>query len=234
MKSFVALEIVWFTGQIVMFGAALSRIVTVENYYRYYAVGAYAALLYSVSSYIVFNISEEGEHGIVDYLLSLPISRRALSVGRALGSTVRTVLFTLPALAILLATLGTFSVQGLVALAAVEAAFVFGASSLVISIASLLKSGDKIDILFGAIDAFIVRLSTVIYPRVAMPALYAAAASANPLSYAADLIREALSIPVVDAFDPALALTLLLAFTIGMLTVAIYAYERALEGGGWY
>jgi ABC-2 type transport system permease protein len=108
----------------------------------------------------------------------------------------------------------------------------FGVAGLGITIVSMLKSSDKTDILLGAIDAFIIRLSTVFYPKAFMPAAYSAVAVVNPLTHAAELFRLGLGIPSGE-FDPIFSTVMLLAFALSMTSFGVYLYEKRMEGGGW-
>jgi len=230
-KLFLVLRWLWFFMQVVIFGLAISYLVVVSDYINYYAAGIYVATLYSTSMFIAFDIQEEAEHGVVDYLLSLPINRRVLIIGRAIGGGLRSILATLPPLIFVLIMIGVkdlftllYAFLGLLLLS-------FGMAGLAITIVSILKSGDKVDILLGAIDAFIIRLSTVFYPRAFMPPYYSAISVLNPLTHASELFRWGLGLP--SEGDPIFSLFILLAFMLSMTTVGILLYERRMEGGGW-
>jgi ABC-2 type transport system permease protein len=217
--------------QVIIFGLAISFLVTVENYFYYYAAGIYVATLYSTSMFVAFDIAEEAEHGVVDYLLSLPINRKVLIIGRGIGGGIRSILATAPPLIFTLYLIGIKSpvilLEAFIGLLLLS----FGIAGLGITIVSLLKSGDKTDILLGALDAFIIRLSTVFYPKAFMPPAYSYAAEYNPLTHASDLFRWGLGIFAEG--DPTYSLVILIAFTIFTTSIGVYLYEKRMEGGGW-
>jgi ABC-2 type transport system permease protein len=230
-KMFLVLRWLWYFMQVIIFGLAISLLVTVENYFYYYAAGIYVATLYSTAIFVAYDIAEEADHGVVDYLLSLPINRRILMVGRAVGGGLRSIIATVPPLIFTLILVGVR--DPFILVGAIISLFLlsFGIAGLGITIVSILKSGDKTDILLGAIDAFIIRLSTVFYPRAFMPPVYSSLAAVNPLTHASELFRWGLGIPVHG--DPIFSLVILIAFMLSMTSVGVYLYEKRMEGGGW-
>ena len=230
-KLFLILRWLWFFMQVIIFGLAISYLVVVKGYLNYYAAGIYVATLYSTSMFTAFDIQEEAEHGVVDYLLSLPINRRILIIGRAVGGGLRSLLATLPPLLFVLYIIGVRDLFTLLDASIGLLLLSFGMAGLAITIVSVLKSGDKVDILLGALDAFIIRLSTVFYPRAFMPSAYSALAVLNPLTHASELFRWGLGLP--SEGDPVFSLVILVAFMLSMTSVGILLYERRMEGGGW-
>jgi len=107
-----------------------------------------------------------------------------------------------------------------------------------ITIAVGLKSSDRFDILMGVLNAFIIRLSTAMYPQVfvqnASPA-YATLTNFNPVTFASDLFRWGVGIEKYLTLDPMplLAILGLVAFFSAFTFVGVTFYERRLEGGGW-
>jgi ABC-type polysaccharide/polyol phosphate export permease len=96
-----------------------------------------------------------------------------------------------------------------------------------------LKSGDRFDIIMGALDAFIVRLSTALYPQAFMPGPIAAMSTFNPLTYATDLFRWSLNFDVRFLANPVVALLVLVIFLMTFNFAGVMIYERRLEGGTW-
>jgi hypothetical protein len=47
------------------------------DYFRYYVAGLSIITLHSAAIFIGFDLYEEAEHGVFEYLLSLPVSRRS-------------------------------------------------------------------------------------------------------------------------------------------------------------
>jgi len=64
-----------------------------DIYFEYYVAGVVIMMLYSASVFIGYDIFEEAEHGVFEYLLSLPVSRRELVFGRSIGGGIRSFVF---------------------------------------------------------------------------------------------------------------------------------------------
>ncbi len=186
---------IWFVSQIAFFGLIASQMINVnavKDYFRYYVGGLSVMTLYSAAIFIGFDIYEEAEHGVFEYLLSLPVSRRQLVLGRSIGGGLRSFIYVGPLIAISLYVIGSLNpIAFLISLFALFL-FSFGVAGMSITLAVIIKSSDRFDILMGVLDALIVRLSTAMYPlaivQAANPA-YGGAASINPVSFAADLFR---------------------------------------------
>ena len=228
---------IWFVSQIAFFGVIASRMINVnavKDYFRYYVGGLSIMTLYSAAIFIGFDIYEEAEHGVFEYLLSLPISRRQLVLGRSIGGGLRSFIYVGPLIAISLYVIG--SLNPLAFLVSLFALFLFsfGVSGMSITLAVIIKSSDRFDILMGVLDALIVRLSTAMYPlavvQAANPA-YGGIASFNPVSFAADLFRWGTGIFTLD--NPLLPLLGIVAF-FGFFTLfGVVIYGKRMEGGGW-
>ncbi|MEM3832750.1 MAG: ABC transporter permease [Thermoprotei archaeon] len=237
-KAFMTMRWIWFFVQVAVFGYALANLVSPSYYYykEYYTIGIYVVTLYSSSITIAYEILEEAESGVVDYLLSLPITRKELELGRSIGGGLRGLIITLPPFITALYLVGIADPILLIEAGISIFLLSFGVAGLGITLASTLKSGDKTDIILGMMDAFIARLSTVFYPIQAITKsnpVYGILARVNPLTYAADVLRAALLVPQGIPLDPIMGIVILLAFAIGTTTLAILFYERNLEGGGW-
>ena len=235
-KILLFMRAVWFIAQIALFGLIASRMVIVPNYFEYYAAGITITILYSTAVFIGYDIYEEAEHGIVEYLLSLPISRKKLAIGRSIGGGLRSFIYVAPLMGIVLAWIGVRNpINFMIAFFSLFL-FAFGVAGMSITIAMGVKSSDKFDILMGALDALIVRLSTVMYPKVyierANP-FYAELASFNPLTFASELFRWGAGIEQYLTFEPLLSVLVIVAFFSIFTLIGIIFYEKRLEGGGW-
>lgn len=233
-KSILIMRWFFVIVQIGIFGLAVSRLIVVmPNYYDYYAMGVIVMTMYSVAIFTGYEIYDEADDGFVEYLLSLPITRRELVLGRSLAGGLRSLLFMSPIIAAFLYFIGVLDpLKVLTALAALYG-FAFGVSGLSITLAVGLKSGDRFDIIMGALDAFIVRLSTALYPLAFMPGPIATLSTFNPLTYASDLFRWSLNFDIRYLANPAVALIVLLIFLTTFNFAGVMIYERNLEGGTW-
>jgi len=207
------------------------------QYFQYYVAGLSIMTLYSAAIFIGFDIYEEAEHGVFEYLLSLPVSRRELVLGRSIGGGLRAFIYVGPLIALSLYVIGAINpVNFLIALFALFL-FAFGVSGMSITIAVMLKSSDRFDILMGVLDALIVRLSTAMYPltfvQEANP-LYGWITNFNPVTYVADLFRWGTGIEAIITLDnPLMPLLGIIAFFAFFTFIGIILYEKTIEGGGW-
>jgi len=239
-KFLIILRAIWFVSQIALFGLIASRMINVQqvpDYFRYYVSGLSIMTLYSAAIFIGFDIYEEAEHGVFEYLLSLPVSRRQLVIGRSIGGGLRSFIYVGPLIAVSLYVIGAVNpINFLIALFALFL-FSFGVSGMSITIAVMIKSSDRFDILMGVLDALIVRLSTAMYPLAVVQLtnpLYGRVASFNPITYAADLFRWGTGIEAI-ALDtnPLWPLLGIIAFFAIFTFVGVTIYDRRIEGGGW-
>lgn len=237
-KFLLIMRGIWFVAQVALFGLVVNQMVaeTVANYFHYYVAGVTIITLYSTAMFIGYDIFEEAEHGVFEYLLTLPVSRRELVLGRTIGGGLRSFIYVGPLLVIVLLMLGVSNPLYLLVAFASLFLFAFGVSGMSITIAVAMKSGDKYDILIGVLDALIVRLSTTMYPmlylRQAMPP-YAAIANFNPLTYASDLFRWATGVEGTIQSSPLIGVLGLFIFFFAFTFVGVVFYERRLEGGSW-
>ena len=239
-KFLIIMRAIWFVSQIALFGLIASRMIDVQavaNYFGYYVGGLSVMTLYSAAIFIGFDIYEEADHGVFEYLLSLPVSRRQLVVGRAIGGGLRSFIYVGPLIAISLYVIGGLNpFQFLIALFALFL-FSFGVSGMSITIAVTLKSSDRFDILMGMLDALIVRLSTAMYPLVVVQKanpFYGDLAKLNPVTFAADLFRWGTGLEsIITISNPLIPLLGIVAFFSVFTLLGVVIYERHIEGGGW-
>src|SRR6266568_4442567 len=87
-----------FIIQLFVFAFLISGLIHIPglNFFEYYAVGSVVATIASISFVIGYDIFEEAEEGVLDYLLTLPIARRQFIIGRALGGAMRAIIYTIP------------------------------------------------------------------------------------------------------------------------------------------
>lgn len=233
---------IWFVAQVALFGLVVNTMVQKAaaeagiNYLQFYVAGVTIISLYSTAMFIGYDIFEEAEHGVFEYLLTLPVSRRELVLGRSIGGGLRSFIYVGPLIVIVLFILGVSNPFYLLIALAALFLFAFGVSGMSITMAVAMKSGDKYDILVGVVDALIVRLSTTMYPTIymqrAIPA-YSEIAKFNPLSYAADLFRWGTGVEGSLQFNPLIGVLGLFIFFFTFTFVGVIFYEKRLEGGSW-
>jgi ABC-2 type transport system permease protein len=226
----------WFFAivQIGIFGLAMSRIITVmQDYYTYYAMGVIVMTMYSVAIYTGYEIYDEADDGYTEYLLSIPLTRRELVLGRSLAGGIRSLLYMAPIIAGFMYLIGIADPLRVAMALVALFGFTFGVSGLSITLAVGLKAGDRFDVVMGALDAFIVRLSTALYPQAFMPKPIALLSQFNPLTYASDLFRWSLNFNTQFLANPTTAVIVLVIFLTTFNVSGVVIYERSLEGGTW-
>jgi len=241
-KFLLIMRAIWFVAQVALFGLIVNKMVQEAatevgiSYFNYYVAGVTIITLYSTAMFIGYDIFEEAVHGVVEYLLTLPVSRRELVLGRSIGGGLRSFIYVGPLLVVSLFILGVSNPIYLLVAVASLFLFAFGVSGMSITLAVAMKSGDKFDIVTGVLDALIVRLSTTMYPVLylqrAMPA-YASIANFNPLTYASDLFRWGTGVEGALQFSPLVGVLGLFVFFFAFTFVGVVFYERRLEGGSW-
>ena len=217
-----------FIIQLFVFAYLISGLVVkFPGFFPYYAVGSVVSVVASISFIIGYDIFEEAEEGLLDYLLTLPIPRREFIIGRALGGAVRAMIYTIPMFAIV-AVLENFS-NPLSLLAAVLDLFLlaFGVTGLSITVAVSVRSANRFDVVLALLELAVSRASTALYPLAFMPSYVAALAPFSPVTFAADSTRAALAGSSLDL----LGLAGLLAFVAIFLGLGATFYFRRLEGG---
>jgi ABC-2 type transport system permease protein len=239
-KFLLIMRAVWFVAQIALFGLVVNKMLRPDvqlvvggNYFNFYAAGIIITMLYSTAIFIGYDIYEEADHGVIEYLLSVPVSRKELVLGRSIGGGLRSFVYVSPMLFFVLYLIGvTNPLQFLVAFVALFL-FAFGVSGFSITMAVSIKSSDRFDITLGVLDALIVRLSTTLYPIAYMPSYYAGIARFNPLTFAADLFRWGAGIESPLLTSPAVGIFGIVMFFSVFTFLGIILHEKRLEGGSW-
>jgi len=239
-KFLLIMRAIWFVAQIALFGLIVNRMFDPKvqsdvggSYFNYYAAGIIITMLYSTAVFIGYDIFEEADHGVIEYLLSVPVSRKELVLGRSIGGGLRSFIYVGPMMIFILYLIGVTSVLQLLTALLSLFLFTFGVAGFSITLAVTIKSSDRFDILMGVTDALIVRLSTTLYPVAYMPQYYRGLASINPLSFAADLFRWGAGLEAEALTPPLIATFGIVAFFSIFTFLGIFLHERRLEGGGW-
>src|SRR5438128_2383278 len=185
------------------------------------------ATIASISFVIGYDIFEEAEEGVLDYLLTLPISRREFIIGRALGGAMRAIIYTIP-MFVIVAVVWGFN-QPLSILTALLSLFLlaFGVTGMSITVAVSVKSANRFDVVLALLELAVSRASTALYPIGFIPVYVAVFAPLSPVSFAADsayssLVNFTLDLPAIAG---------LVAFVVIFLGLGATFYFRRLEGG---
>ncbi|MBO3804011.1 MAG: ABC transporter permease [Candidatus Brockarchaeota archaeon] len=216
-----------FLVQFFIFGYTVSTLVKGFDFYRYYGIGTVITTVCSVSYLIGHDLFQEAELGLLDYLLSLPVSRRTLIVGRSLGGAARSMAYGTPMFILAMLALGFRNPVDIVESLLALFALAFGISGLSITVAIAIRNEERFDILLAFIELFTVRFSTALYPWRAMP-YYASAVSAfSPVTSAAQVIQSSLFNSTTDLAGWGN----LLAFVFAFFAISSAFYYKRIEGG---
>ena len=229
-KLFIFTNVLTFLVQIFVYAFILNFLVTSElDYMRFYAAGVIVLTLWSFGMWSAWEIADERSEGVIDYHLTLPLSRTEYVLGRMIGGTLRTIVYSIPLLIVFMFVTGLESITTLLSLFGLLILFAFGVNGLGIVIGSFTKEHTKLSFILGLIDAFLIRLSTIYYPEYAMDYWMQFVSRINPLTHAADAVRWGLGI----SSDPITFYTILFLvfFSLILIGVAIRVYSKRLEGG---
>src|SRR3989454_5912970 len=218
-----------FVIQLFVFAYLISGLIHVPglNFFQYYAVGSVVGTIASISFIIGYDIFEEAEEGVLDYLLTLPVSRRQFIIGRALGGAIRAMIYIIP-MFVIVAVLEHFNNPASLAAAVLDLFLLaFGVTGLSITVAVSVRSANRFDVVLALLELAVSRASTALYPIAFMPSYVAAVAPFSPVSLAANSARDALT----GAGLNVAGFAGLIAFVVIFLGLGAAFYFRKLEGG---
>ena len=217
--------------QLAIYGSLMSKLVVVEDYFFFYSIGLIVIIVFESSADLGRHFVEHAREGELPYFLSLPISRRGLFAANALYGATNTVIRVLSPLAITLAILGRFSVQGIVFTMIALFLLGLGISGLMISMSFIaFKSVDIYIALVAGLSALLIRFSTAFYPIDRIPPIYQPASYATPLTYGADLSRWVLGYDPQLLLNPTVALVIVIAVAVGTISLSMTIMGRIIEG----
>jgi len=215
-----------------VYNTILKTSVTSEigSYFNFFAPGLAVTGLFASAFMIGREINMERRREVHHYMLSLPMTRLELAVGRVLSGGLRGMMYMSPLLLTCFIFVGFPSILQLLLILAVLFLLAIGISGLSISIAVSTPSLETFITARGAVYYVLFFCSTVFYPiqviQTAGPIL-ATLAEANPLSGASDMIRSIL-LPKFFSFSY-LSLLYIGAFSAIFTFTAAFAYMKILE-----
>ncbi|MEM0464841.1 MAG: ABC transporter permease [Pyrobaculum sp.] len=181
-----------------------------------------------VSIFYGLNIVWEGESGILKRLLSLPIPRFSIVVGRASAAFIRALVQFVVVSTVAAAAGVRLSIDA--ASLAVSVASIYllslGLASLSIFIAAFMKTRERFMGIGQAITMPLWFSSNAIYPTAVMPDVFKIVALANPLTYGVDALRKVL---IFHSFDAWLDLAALGVFAAATATLASLNFRRVIQ-----
>ena len=214
-----------------IFNRVLERVFGVSgiDYFSYMAVGMASVIVLFAGFSSGMSLSWDRRLGFLNKLLVAPISRSSILVSKILGGAIRAIIQAILILLIAIPLGLKLNPMGLeyVALSILGLALLaVGFSTLFISITLRVKSWETQTAVMNLLNLPIMFTSSVLYPTGIMPSWLRRIADINPLSYSADLTRQALlygehgSVSQVMLDLGALALTAGILLVIGTIVAS--------------
>jgi ABC-2 type transport system permease protein len=202
------------------------------NYFEFFAPGITITALFAAAFMIGREINMEVRRSISHYMLSLPMTRFELAVGRMLAGGLRGMVYMSSLLLINFVFLGFPTVLQLLVILGALFLISTGTSGLSIAMAVSTKSFEKFVTMRGVLYYMLFFCSTVFYPlsliESILPKPLVLFAQFNPLSCGADLIRGYL----IPGYPPITSdlLQNLVIFSLIFTLVGALAYVKIIEG----
>lgn len=209
---------------------------TIKSYFNFFAPGLAVTGLFASAFMIGREINMERRREVHHYMLSLPMTRLELAIGRVLSGGLRGMLYMSPLLLTCFIFLGFPNVWQFFLILAVLFLLACGISGLSISIAVSTSSLEKFITARGLVYYTLFFCSSVFYPLSLIqqlgregkfPSVLVTLAEVNPLSNASDMIRSFL-IPGYATFSP-LSIVDVLVFSVVFTFGAAFAYMKIIE-----
>ena len=170
----------------------------IRGYFNFFAPGLAVTGLFASAFMIGREVNMERRREVHHYMLSLPMTRLELAVGRVLSGGLRGMLYMLPLLLTCFLFLGFPTIWQLLLILAVLFLLAVGISGLSIAIAVSTSSLEKFITARGLVYYTLFFCSSVFYPLSLIqqlgrdgkfPMILVTMAEVNPLSSASDMIR---------------------------------------------
>jgi ABC-2 type transport system permease protein len=202
----------------------------IGSYFNFFAPGLAVTGLFASAFMIGREVNMERRREVHHYMLSLPMTRLELAIGRVLSGGLRGMMYMSPLLLTCFIFVGFPTVWQLLLILAVLFMLAVGISGLSISIAVSTSSLEKFITARSAVYYVLFFCSTVFYPIQVIKSAGAALATVaeiNPLSGASDMIRSIL-MPKLFSFSY-LSIFYVAAFSVIFTFTAAFAYMKILE-----
>lgn len=218
--------ILWVT----VFGIVMAHRVAlgVQDYISFIAPGVvFQSATFMALAYGIMMVFER-ESGVLKKLLSSPIPRANIVIGRSLAGAVRasTQYIIVLASAALVGAKFTSNPLLLIASYIIVIYVCTGFTAISILAASLMKTRERFMGIVGAISMPLFFASNALYPIDIMPEALKVFALLNPLTYAVDILRKLVLYNELDVLIDLLALTI---FNIISLAIAVKELNKIIE-----
>jgi ABC-2 type transport system permease protein len=209
----------------------------IKSYFDFFAPGLAVTGLFASAFMIGREINMERRREIHHYMLSLPMTRMELAIGRVLSGGLRGMVYMSPLLLTCFIFLGFPSVPELLLILAILFLLAVGISGLSISIAVSTSSLEKFITARGLVYYTLFFCSSVFYPLSLIqdlgasgkfPGLLVTLAEVNPLSSASDMIRSFVLNDYYLSFSP-IWIIYVVVFSLVFALTAAFAYIKVIR-----
>lgn len=203
----------------------------IGGYFNFFAPGLAVTGLFASAFMIGREVNMERRREVHHYMLSLPMTRLELAIGRVLSGGLRGMMYMSPLLLTCFIFVGFPTIWQLLLILAVLFLLALGISGLSIAIAVSTSSLETFITTRGVVYYMLFFCSTVFYPLSAIQSLGALAtlAQINPLSGASDMIRYFLMPSALQYPFSYYSLLYITVFSVIFTFSAAFAYTRILE-----
>ena len=218
---------------LLVFGTVFSQIRGITtgeySYLQFMTPGVLAQSVLFVSIFYGITLVWERDLGLLNKLLSTPVPRSAIVVGKAFSAGVRGVFQAIAVLALALIIRVPLSLSVLTVLGVFAIVILFGMcfSSLSMCLAPIFRTRERMMGIGQAITMPLFFASNAIYPISLMPGWLKAIAVVNPLSYVVDAMRALLVTGDFSAL-PQDIVALLIATAV-LIVLASLSFRRILS-----
>jgi len=235
-RFFIAALIAMNLADLFISAVVFTQMTSLVNYFRFFAPGLTVVGLFASAFMIGREINMEVRREIHHYLLSLPMTRTELAVGRVLAGGLRGMLYMTPLLITNFIVLRFPTLPQLSLILLTLLLLAIGISGVSISIAVSTTSFEKFVTARGVVYYMLFFCSSVFYPLSIIQILATKGlgplvtfAQINPLTNGSDLIRSFL----LDAssgyvFSPLMLLNVAV-FSVIFAFLALFAYSKILQ-----
>lgn len=234
-RWFIAALIAMNLADLFISAIVFTQMTSIVNYFKFFAPGLAVVGLFASAFMIGREINMEVRREIHHYMLSLPMTRTELAIGRVLAGGLRGMLYMTPLLITNFIVLSFPTLPQLLLILVTLLLLAIGISGVSIAIATSTTSFEKFVTARGAVYYLFFFCSSVFYPLSMIQVLstrglwpLVAFAQINPLTNGSDLIRSFLLNSPEYRFSPLMLLDVA-AFSVIFALVATFAYSRILQ-----
>jgi len=213
-----------------------TQMTSIINYFEFFAPGLAVVGLFASAFMIGREINMEVRREIHHYMLSLPMTRTELAVGRVLAGGLRGMLYMSPLLITNFIVLRFPTLPQLLLILLTLLLLAIGISGVSITIAVSTTSFEKFVTARGVVYYMLFFCSSVFYPLSVIQVLaqkglspLVTFAQINPLTNGSDMIRSFLLDPAMGYVFSPLMLVNVAVFSVIFALVATFAYAKILQ-----